>query len=112
LPTKLPACRIEAVKIYNLIRGADPQPGASTRYADSSLKLFSAELIHRNYRGLPGEIAKINERGFVVSTNDEAILIKQVRHEGCKKIEASDFARQARLTVGCRLGYYPGKSSA
>ncbi len=92
-------------EIYNLIRGADPQPGASTRYADSSLKLFSAELIHENYRGLPGEIARISEQGFVISVNDGAILVKRVRPEGSRKIEAADFARQASLTVGCRLGF-------
>ncbi len=96
--------------IYNLIRGADPQPGASTRYGVLKLKLFAAELLLRNYAVLPGEIVDINNSGFVVSAEDAAILVKKVRPEGSAKMAAADYARQAGLQIGSRLGNRQAKS--
>lgn len=91
-------------KIYNLIRGANPRPGATTNFGGRRFKVFDSELLAGVARGLPGEITNITKQGFVVAATDGAILIKRVQVEGSPKIEAADFVEQAGLKVGDRLG--------
>ena len=90
--------------IYNLIRGADPQPGASTWYGNLKLRLFSARLLSTDYTGFPGEIVELNDSGFVVSAQAGGILINRVRAEGSAKIAAADYAKQAGIQIGTILG--------
>lgn len=90
--------------IYNLIRGADPQPGAWIWHANLKLKLFSARLLATNYTGIPGEIVELNDNGFIVSAKGGGILINRVRAEGSAKIAAADYAKLAGLQIGSILG--------
>ncbi len=90
-------------KIYNLIRGTNPQPGAITRFQGKSFKVFDSELLSGGVNGLHGEIISITERGFAVAAVDGAILIRRVQVRGSPKIGASEFAEQMRLRVGGRL---------
>ena len=91
-------------KIYNLIRGANPRPGATTNFGGRRFKVFDSELLAGVARGLPGEITNITKQGFVVAATDGGILVKRVQVEGSSKIEAADFVEQAGLKVGDRLG--------
>ncbi len=92
-----------AGKIYNLIRGANPRPGATTNSGSRRFKVFDSELLAGVARGLPGEIIDITKRGFVVTAPEGAILIKRVQIEASPKIEAAGFVEQAALKVGDRL---------
>ena len=92
-----------ATKVYNLIRGTNPQPGAITGFQGKSFKVFDSELLSGGVSGLPGEIVSIAERGFAVAAVGGAILIKRVQVRGSPKIGASEFAEQMRLRVGGRL---------
>ena len=91
-----------ASKIYNLIRGTNPQPGATTTLGNKQFKVFDSEL--RAGGGLPGEIIDIVEQGFVVTAIDGAIFIKRVQLSRSAKIGAAEFASQMGLKVGDRLG--------
>ncbi|MBA7702699.1 Methionyl-tRNA formyltransferase [subsurface metagenome] len=91
-------------KIYNLIRGTNPQPGAITYFQGKRLKIFDSELLASVTNGLPGEIVNIIEQGFVVAATKGAILAKRVQAEGSAKIARPEFTEQAHLKVGDRLG--------
>jgi methionyl-tRNA formyltransferase len=91
-----------ASRIYNFIRGTNPQPGATTSFGDKCFKIFDSEL--RAGGGLPGEIINIVEQGFAVAAIDGAIFIKRVQPSGSAKIGAAEFASQMGLKVGDRLG--------
>lgn len=91
-------------KVYNLIRGTNPQPGAVTYFAGKKLEIFDSELFAGVAGGLPGEIINTTRQGFVVAASDGAILIKRVQGEGFPKQGAAEFARQVRLKTGDRLG--------
>jgi len=91
-------------KIYNLIRGANPRPGATTNLGGRRFKVFDSELLAGVTRGLPGEVIDVTKQGFVVAAADGAILIKRVQVEGSPKIEAADFVEQTGLKEGDRLG--------
>jgi len=93
-----------AIKIYNLIRGTNPQPGAMTYFQGKQLKIFDSELLAGGISGLPGEIVNITEQGFAVAAINGAILVKRVRVEGGAKIASPEFSEQVNLKVGDRLG--------
>ena len=90
--------------IYNLIRGANPQPGATTDYQGKRFKVFDAELLMGNKCSSPGKIIDINKQGFTVAAICGAILIKKIQVIGSPKIASVDFVEQSQLKVGDRLG--------
>ena len=92
------------LKIYNLIRGTNPQPGATTSYRSNKLKVFDSELHTGEVKGSSGEVIEIAEPGFLVAAPGGAILIKRVQPAGSAKIAAADFIAQSGLTPGGHLG--------
>jgi len=93
-----------ADKIYNLIRGTNPQPGATTSYRGAPFKIFDSERRTGNVKGAPGEVIEISESGFLVAAPGGAILIKRVQPKGSPKIAAADFIAQSGLKSGDYLG--------
>ncbi len=91
-------------RVYNLIRGTDPQPGAITQFRGKQLKLFDAELLVGDVGRSPGEVINITKEGFTVAAMNGAILVKRVQVENTPKIAAAEFAEQVDLKVGDRLG--------
>jgi methionyl-tRNA formyltransferase len=90
--------------VYNLIRGTNPQPGATTYLHGKKLKIFDARPIHDTDGGLPGQIADIGAAGFAVSLKRGAILVQSVQVNESPKVEAAEFAKQAGLVPGDSLG--------
>jgi methionyl-tRNA formyltransferase len=91
-------------RVYNLIRGTNPQPGATTYFHGQTLKIFDAKPIYAIVGGLPGQIVNSSADGVVVSLKRGAILVQKVQMNKSSKIEAAKFAKQARLEIGDRLG--------
>lgn len=97
-----------AEQIYNLIRAANPAPGAWTTLDGKKLQIFDSTL-HRIRRladvtGKPGEVIAVDEAGFSVCAQGGRIEIRKVKAEGGKKMSAGEFARDTGLTVGQVLG--------
>ena len=90
-----------AAQIYNVIRAANPQPGAWTLHGDTELKIFDCELVDGD--GSPGEVLAIDENGFVVSARQGAIRIKRVRADSAKG-PAIEYVGSSGLAVGDTLG--------
>jgi len=91
-------------RIYDLIRGTNPQPGATTYFHGKKLKIFDAKPIYDIVGGLPGQIVDSGADGLVVSLKRGAILVRKVQMNKSSKVEAAEFARQAELAPGDRLG--------
>jgi len=91
-------------RVYNLIRGTDPQPGATTYFRGKKLKIFDARPIRDIAGGLPGQIVGSRADGFAVSLKRGAILVRKVQMNKSPKAEAAEFARLVRLTPDDRLG--------
>jgi methionyl-tRNA formyltransferase len=91
-------------RVYNLIRGTNPQPGAITYFHGQTVKIFDAKPIYDIVGGTPGQIVNSRADGFAVSLKSGAILVQKVQTNKLPKIEAAEFARQARLKIGDRLG--------
>ena len=85
--------------VHNLIRGADPQPGAWTTYKGKRLQIFDCARLEGVSGSTPGEVIAINGDGIAVAAGDGQILLKRVRGEGAK-VAAAEFAAEAGLTPG------------
>lgn len=80
--------------IINLIRGLNPIPMAYTNYKEDVFKICMAEEILGYNNGELGEIIDIiDKKGFVVKTNDSAILITEMQAKGGKKMKTADYLR-------------------
>jgi methionyl-tRNA formyltransferase len=93
-----------AASVYNLIRGTNPQPGASTVFRGQRLKIFDSEPVGGYQESSPGKIVEINSRGIVVASREGDILVKKVQLAGHGKITSLEFAASTNLKVGARLG--------
>ena len=90
--------------VYNLIRGCNPQPGASTTWHGQRLKIFDCQREALSQTAQPGEVISISADGFSVATQDGAILIKRVQLEGQGKLKAAEFIALNGLHISEQLG--------
>ena len=88
-------------EVYNLIRGANPQPGAWTTFNGNQVKIFDSRKVDAT--GEPGSVLSIDDSGAVIATGDGAIRVMKVRADA-GKVAAADYAAAAGLEVGSKLG--------
>jgi methionyl-tRNA formyltransferase len=106
-------CKMEHVQIdwqkplqtvWNLIRGADPQPGAWTTYEGTTVLLHDAKKLTGATQGRPGEVVAVDDTGMTIAASGGQLLVTRVRPEGGQKVAASAFAKTSGLRPGVRLG--------
>ena len=90
--------------IWNLIRGADPQPGAWTTHEGTPVQLLDARKLGGAASGRPGEVVAVDDTGLTIAANGGQIQATRVRPEGGQKVAAGAFAKSAGLRPGVRLG--------
>lgn len=88
-------------KVYDLIRGSNPAPGAVTAYKGEKLKIWDVKPYP--LQGPSGSIIEITDEGFVVSTGDGGILVQRVQPAGEKKISAVEFVERFEVKTGDHL---------
>lgn len=93
-----------ADKVYNLIRGTNPRPGATTYFRGMRLKIFESELLRIRGDRPSGEVTEITDKGITVSGKGGAILVKRVQPEGSAKTIAFEYTQSTSLRVGDRFG--------
>ncbi len=91
-------------QIWNLIRGADPQPGAWTTHEGTIVQLLEARKRVGGLSALPGEVTAVDDEGLTIAAPGGQIQVTRVRPEGGQKVNAGAFARRAGLRPGARLG--------
>jgi methionyl-tRNA formyltransferase len=90
-----------ADEVYNLIRGANPQPGAWTSFNGAEVKVFDSRIADGS--GTAGSVLAVDETGVLVATADGAIRLMKVRADA-GKVSAAEYASAAGLEVGSTLG--------
>ena len=91
-----------AAEVYNLIRGCNPQPGAWTTLGEAEIQIFDARRAEGD--GTPGEVVSVSEDGVTVQAAGGRILVKRVRPAGGGKVPAAEWAAQAGIATGKKLG--------
>ena len=99
---------LHAEVIHNLIRAANPAPGAWTTLEGKKIQIFDVRL-HRTHRfaevkGKPGEVIAADADGFSVCAQGGRIEVLKLKLEGGKKVSAAEFARDGGIAVGAKLG--------
>lgn len=89
-------------QVYNLIRGANPAPGAWTTLNGAEIDVFDAARVPGD--GISSKIVGIGAEGVTVQCVGGRILVKRVRPAGGAKIAASEWAAAAGLSSGDVLG--------
>jgi len=75
--------KLTTQRVYDLVRGSNPSPGALTSFKGQPLKIWEAKPYP--LQGRAGDIIELIEnRGFVVSTADGGILVERVQFDGAK----------------------------
>lgn len=93
-----------AFDIVNRIRGCSPRPGAFTKYNGILVKVGRARVDQlEGHLGEPGEILKIDQTGVVIAAGEGSVTLLEVQPESRKMMNAADFARGSKLTVGSRF---------
>ncbi|HEX8465069.1 MAG TPA: methionyl-tRNA formyltransferase [Abditibacterium sp.] len=90
-----------APEIVNLVRAMNPWPTAHCEFRGAPLKIWRASLAEGN--GAPGTILSLERDGIVVAAGVGAVKLLEVQAAGKPKMNASDFARGARLEIGAKL---------
>jgi methionyl-tRNA formyltransferase len=90
--------------VYNVIRGCNPSPGATTVYKGQELKIFDCERRPTSGRQVPGTVMQITGEGFLVAGNGGSLFVKRVQPAGLPKMDVGEFAAAMGLKVGDKLG--------
>ena len=90
-------------EIHNLIRGADPAPGAWTTINGVQVQLFESRKTGET-GGAPGEIVAAGEDGLVIAAAGGQVTVGRVRAEGGGKVASGDYARESGLATGTVCG--------
>lgn len=95
-----------SLEIANLVRGADPWPGAFT-WTPAGLRIrvfpFLTPLDNPS-KAAPGTVIDVNREGMSVATRDGAVRVVEVQPAGSRKMIPWEMAVGRRLTVGDVLG--------
>src|SRR6185503_14923651 len=94
--------------IHDLIRGADPAPGAWTTIGGKKLQLFgSRKHLVRTFgavKGKIGEITEITDSGMRITAQGGQVEVSKVKGEDTKKISPAEWAKGAGVGPGTILG--------
>lgn len=92
-----------ARRVYDLIRGCNPQPGAWTTRRGQRLGVFDCRFSDAEVPGMPGGVLRVDGDGFDVRLNGGVLRVQRVQPEGARKTGAGDWAREAGLAEGARF---------
>lgn len=94
--------------VYNIIRAANPAPGAWTTLNGQKLQIFDARKhLVRTIGAVKGKIGEVTEIGadsIRVTAQGGQIEVFKLKPEGGKKMSAAEFAQSGALSLGTVLG--------
>lgn len=90
-------------QVYNLIRAANPAPGAWCMLGGIKVRLFdSRKHVLRTFgaaRGQPGEISRLTVDSIFINAQGGQIEVMRLKPDGGQKMNAAEFARSHNLDV-------------
>jgi methionyl-tRNA formyltransferase len=89
---------LPAVEVYNLIRAANPAPGAWGTIKGAKVDIFDSAKVPGD--GAPGRVLAVNDQGMTIAAQGGAILAKRVRGVDGKKVAAAEWAKAAGVSAG------------
>lgn len=85
--------------VYNIIRAANPTPGAVVRHAGNSIKFYDSRKVEDKGQE-PGMIVEVSGEGLLVQAKGGCILVKRVELSDGRRLHASKLTSEAGFDVG------------
>ena len=90
-----------AAEVRNRIRAFSPQPGALAFWKGKGIQVLAAEFSAQKAHGTPGCFAgTLKNQGVLVNCQDRCLLVRQLRPQGKKQMDAWAWQLGARLADG------------
>lgn len=84
-----------AHELHNIVRAANPEPGAycfmELKGEKKRLKVFKSRVLQDT--GTPGQIISLNKKSFIVACGDKSLELIEIQPEGKKPMSAQDYIR-------------------
>jgi methionyl-tRNA formyltransferase len=95
--------------VTDLVRSADPAPGAHTTFRDKRLKVWSVRPVDvpdgvSLEAAVPGEVVAVGKRAATVACGDGVVELLAVQPEGKGRVDGAAFVNGQRPEPGERLG--------
>jgi methionyl-tRNA formyltransferase len=91
-------------RVFDFIRGCDPQPGATTTFKGEQIKFYNASYLMDDHAAQPGEILEVTDKGIKVAVSGAALLITRFRTKDLGKVRAPEFIGAKTPRPGQRFG--------
>jgi methionyl-tRNA formyltransferase len=89
--------------VYNLIRAANPAPGAWTLVNGEEIQIYDTVRIDGDGSN-HGEVVAVSDDGVTIQGNGGCIVVKRVRPAKAGKISAAEWVASAKIKAGTKLG--------
>ncbi|MFP6581902.1 MAG: formyltransferase family protein [Candidatus Hydrogenedentota bacterium] len=90
--------------IYNLVRGADPSPGAGTTIGGTGIQFYNARKRNEVHDTVPGTITKVSDAGIEIAAEGGLLIVSRVKSAGEAKLSATDWVAQGDDKINQRFG--------
>ncbi|MFN4217780.1 MAG: methionyl-tRNA formyltransferase [Candidatus Bipolaricaulia bacterium] len=91
-----------ARKIFNLIRGLNPSPGAYTFWDGQRVKLYASRVEPSSSIFPPGCV--IDAERLIVRCGEDALELLEVQPAGKRRMRGKDFVNGYKIRIGARFG--------
>lgn len=92
-----------AAEIERLIRGLNPWPSAYTTMDAKTVKIWSAEVIDKEFEGNVADIVEITKEAIIIKTSKGALAIKELQLEGKKRMSVENFLRGYSISLETKV---------
>jgi len=90
--------------VYNLIRGANPQPGAWTTLNGQPVTILDSKKAIGFANSEPGSVVEVDADGISIGCAEGAVRVEKFKPEGAGKMSAKEFLEHYRIEPGARFG--------
>jgi len=90
--------------VYNLIRGANPQPGAWTTLNGQPVTILDSKKAIGFANSEPGSVVEVDADGISIGCVEGAVRVEKFKPEGAGKMSANEFLEHYRIEPGARFG--------
>ncbi len=94
---------MDAPAIERLIRGLNPWPSAYTCLGGKTMKIWSADVMDKEYGVPAGTIAEATGTALIVQTGRGSLSIRELQLEGKKRMDIMSFLRGYSVEKGTVL---------